>query len=69
MCLRSALDEAPVRALRAVLASPAWCEQLDALPGYRRSRPGEVLSLRAELPWWRLRRKREAPPQAGSTGP
>ncbi len=58
VCLKSALDEPAVRALRAVLAQPAWQATLAALPGYWPSRPGEVLSLNRELPWWQFARAR-----------
>jgi putative molybdopterin biosynthesis protein len=46
-----------VAALRAVLQQDAWQQRLQALPGYAPRRSGEVLSLRQELPWWRLRAK------------
>ena len=52
VCLKSALEQPPVRALREVLGSAAWQQQLAALPGYRPEHCGEVLSLRARLPWW-----------------
>jgi putative molybdopterin biosynthesis protein len=47
------LERAPLVALRAALASPAWQAELAALPGYAPQRSGEVLSLTAMLPWWR----------------
>ena len=62
VCLKSALDQAPLRSLREVLASPAWHQVIAALPGYQPDRSGEVLSLRGELPWWQLRRKPSRPP-------
>ena len=62
VCLKSALDQEPLRALRQVLASPAWQQQVANLPGYRPSRSGQVLSLHRELPWWQLRRKPSRPP-------
>ena len=43
----------PLRALRERLASGAWAEALQKLPGYGVNRPGEVLSLTQALPWWR----------------
>lgn len=55
VCLKSALDEAPIRALRQLLATPQWCERLAGLPGYRASHSGEVLSLSQQLPWWRFK--------------
>lgn len=53
VCLKAALDEAPILALRELLQHPAWQQRLNQLPGYAASRSGEVLSLQRELPWWR----------------
>lgn len=58
VCLKDALDEPPVRALRDFLRSPAWQERLRILPGYEPMRSGEVLSLREQLPWWSFKAKR-----------
>jgi putative molybdopterin biosynthesis protein len=55
-CLKSALDQPPVVALREVLASAGWQERLAQLAGYEPWRSGEVLSLRQQLPWWRFDR-------------
>mgnify|MGYP000901147525 FL=1 len=52
VCLKSALDDAPIAALRAVLQSEEWQRQLGSLAGYAPARCGEVLSLREVLPWW-----------------
>jgi putative molybdopterin biosynthesis protein len=52
VCLKSVLEEPPLRALREVLATPAWQDRLRQLPGYEPLHPGEVLSLRQQLPWW-----------------
>jgi len=52
VCLKSALDQPPVTALRQLLASPAWQARLAALPGYTPARSGEVLPLSKVLPWW-----------------
>ncbi len=60
VCLKSALDQPPMAALRALLQQPAWRERLQALPGYAARRSGEVLSLHRELPWWELRAKPRA---------
>jgi putative molybdopterin biosynthesis protein len=59
VCLKAALEEPPVRALRDMLASVAWQRQLGALPGYEADRCGEVLSLRGQLPWWDFARGRK----------
>ena len=59
VCLKSALDEPAVQALRQVLQSPAWQAELQQLPGYQLAAPhaaGQVLSLRKTLPWWNYRR-------------
>jgi putative molybdopterin biosynthesis protein len=56
VCLKAALDQPPVRALLEVLRSPAWQQQLSALPGYEPAASGQVLSLRRELPWWEFGR-------------
>jgi putative molybdopterin biosynthesis protein len=54
VCLKDALDDAPVAALRELLRAGAWQERLAGLAGYRPWRSGEVLSLTEELPWWEL---------------
>ncbi len=55
VCLRDALDQPPVLALREILRSAAWREVVAALPGYAAVHSGEVLSLTQVLPWWRFR--------------
>ncbi|MGZ5846482.1 MAG: substrate-binding domain-containing protein [Ramlibacter sp.] len=60
VCLKSVLEEAPMRALRDLLAGAAWQAQIAALPGYAPLRSGEVLSLHRELPWWRFARARKS---------
>lgn len=52
VCLKDALEEPAVQALRSFLAGPAWRERMRALPGYEPMACGEVLSLREQLPWW-----------------
>jgi len=54
VCLKEALEEPPIATLRRVLQSQEWQDQLAALPGYVPWRSGEVLSLKAQLPWWDL---------------
>jgi putative molybdopterin biosynthesis protein len=54
VCLKSALEQPAVRALREVLASPAWQALLGGVPGCVPQHSGEVLSLREVLPWWDL---------------
>ena len=58
VALRPTLEHPHVQALLALLRSPGWRARLDALPGYRADRSGEVLSLRRVLPWWTYRTPR-----------
>jgi putative molybdopterin biosynthesis protein len=60
VCLKSALQEAPVQALLAELRSQDWQALLPRLPGYSAelAQSGQVLSLRAMLPWWNYRKPR-----------
>lgn len=58
VCLKAALEEPPLAALRELLQQAAWKDKLESLPGYVARRSGEVLSLHRELPWWRF-----APPR------
>ncbi|HWP13929.1 MAG TPA: substrate-binding domain-containing protein [Ramlibacter sp.] len=59
VCLKAALDQAPVQALLQVLRSPDWQKRMAALPGYQPVRCGQVLSLHAQLPWWDFPRKKK----------
>jgi putative molybdopterin biosynthesis protein len=59
VCLKQALDEPPVATLRRLLQGQEWQRVLAALPGYTPWRSGEVLSLKAQLPWWELPPKRK----------
>lgn len=54
VCLKSALEQPAVQALREVLASPNWQALLGSVPGCAPQHSGEVLSLREVLPWWEL---------------
>jgi putative molybdopterin biosynthesis protein len=58
VCLKEALEAPPIAALRRLLHDDDWQRQLAALPGYQPWRSGEVLSLKAQLPWWNLPPKR-----------
>jgi putative molybdopterin biosynthesis protein len=58
VCLKDALDEPPVQALREFLRGPAWQERLRTLPGYEPMRSGEVLSLKDQLPWWTFKARK-----------
>ncbi len=53
VCLKSALDTPAVQALRALVGSYTWAQQLLHHSGYSaHSHPGQVQSLKAQLPWW-----------------
>jgi putative molybdopterin biosynthesis protein len=54
VCLKDALDQPPIAALRSLLQTAAWQQAIAGLPGYQPWRSGEVLSLTEELPWWNL---------------
>lgn len=60
VCLRRALDEAPMLKLREVLQGAAWQARVAEIPGYAPLRSGDVLSLKSTLPWWSLSPKRVA---------
>ena len=61
VCLKSALEQPPIEALRTLLQSLSWQQTLAAMPGYSPSDCGEVLSLSHMLPWWDFRKKRNSP--------
>ena len=53
VCLRQALDTAPVAELMQRLSDPHWWQLISALPGYRvAAQAGKVQSLRRTLGWW-----------------
>ena len=56
VCLKTALAQAPTLSLLQLLKSPAWQRQLGQVAGTTPAQCGEVLSLRALLPWWNFRR-------------
>jgi putative molybdopterin biosynthesis protein len=58
VCMRDALEEPAVRALRAFLQSPQWQHRVGELAGYEPMRSGEVLSLKDELPWWEFKTRK-----------
>jgi len=55
VCLKSALEQPAVQALRQVLAGPTWAGQWPQLPGYCAEASGQVRPLRSVLPWWQYR--------------
>jgi len=52
VCLKTALDEPAIAALREVLQGALWQEALTGITGYSPAHCGTVLSLRELLPWW-----------------
>ena len=56
VCLKSALELPAIAALREVLSSASWRNALAEVAGYTPQDSGDVLSLRAVLPWWRFAR-------------
>jgi len=61
VCLKSAIDQPPVLALRQTLQATGWQSQLSALAGYEPFASGEVQSLRTALPWWVYPKERHPP--------
>lgn len=53
VCLKSALEQAPVQQLLDRLRSARWQQRLQALAGYQSDHPGEVAAMKRLLPWWR----------------
>jgi putative molybdopterin biosynthesis protein len=64
-CMKDALDQPALLALRQVLASDAWRLQLGTLAGYTPDACGEVWPLKQALPWWHYRHARPARPVPG----
>jgi putative molybdopterin biosynthesis protein len=56
VCLKSALDQPGIVALRALLQTPQWQTRLLSIPGYTTAQSGDVLSMRRVLPWWDYRK-------------
>jgi putative molybdopterin biosynthesis protein len=60
VCLKSALEEPAIAALRQVLQGHEWKQKLAQTSGYSPHKCGDVLSLRAVLPWWSFTPRRAA---------
>ena len=58
VCLKSALEQPPVRALLGLLQGAHWQAQLAQIAGYTPQHCGQVLSLRQTLPWWQFARRK-----------
>ena len=61
VCLKSALEQAPVIALLELLQTPQWTTLLLGLEGYTPEQSGQVQSLRTVLPWWDFSKKTSRP--------
>ncbi len=59
-CLKSTLEQPATQALRDLLQTAAWQQQMAALPGYAPMHCGEVLTMSAVLPWWQFDRPKRA---------
>lgn len=57
VCLKSALEQPAIAALRQLLQGQAWQHILASMAGYAPSHSGEVLALGQVLPWWDFRNK------------
>ena len=55
VCLKAALDQPPVAALRQLLATPEWQDTLNGMAGYRAVAGADVLSLTNIFPWWKFK--------------
>ncbi len=56
VCLKSALEQPAIVALRQVLQGQAWQQTLADMAGYAPSDSGQVLALSQVLPWWDFKR-------------
>jgi molybdate transport repressor ModE-like protein len=59
VCLKSALDQPAIAALRQLLQSNEWQGQIGKIAGYRAQQSGQVLSTRQVLPWWDYRQQKD----------
>jgi len=53
------LSNPHIETLLGVLRSPEWIAQIEGIPGYTAAGSGQVLSLRAVLPWWSYRQPKK----------
>ena len=63
-CLKASLDQPATEALRTLLQTPDWLQQMQALPGYAPLHCGQVLAMSTVLPWWRFARPKRPASQA-----
>lgn len=57
-CLQSALEQPAMQALRALLQTSAWQQEMASMAGYAPLHCGEVLSMSRVLPWWKFARRK-----------
>lgn len=57
VCLKAALEQPGIIALRDLLQTQHWQAAIAAIPGYSAQQSGEVLSMRKVLPWWDYTKK------------
>jgi putative molybdopterin biosynthesis protein len=62
VCLKTALEDPAIAALRKTLRSSAWRAQCHAITGYQAMQSGEVLSLAQTLPWWQFIKEKAVKP-------
>jgi molybdate transport repressor ModE-like protein len=60
VCLKSALDQPGISALRQLLQTDQWTHEMTTIAGYTDQDSGRVLSMRQVLPWWDYRSSRYA---------
>ena len=58
VCLKSALEEPAIAALRELLQGARWQNALAGIAGYRPSHSGQVLPLNELLPWWNYSKRK-----------
>ena len=61
VCLKEAVDQAPIRKLRELLQRSEWQGLIADLPGYDIDGAGEVLRLSQALPWYAFRKPKPVP--------
>jgi putative molybdopterin biosynthesis protein len=56
VCLKEALEQAPIRKLRELLRRSEWQGLVADLPGYDIDGAGDVIALSRALPWYAFRK-------------
>ena len=60
VCLKEAVDQAPISKLRELLRRSQWQGLIADLPGYDIEGAGDVIALSRALPWYAFRKPKEA---------